>query len=54
MRKIVEPFCLSEVEIMIDDSLGFTQKAFGCFSQKAIPSTLNTGVLLEISPYVGL
>ena len=31
MKKIVEPFLLPEVEIMIDDSLGFTVKAFGCF-----------------------
>lgn len=31
MKKTVEPFLLPEVEIMVDDSLGYTVKAFGCF-----------------------
>ena len=31
LRKIVEPFLLPEIEIMIDDSLGYTVKSFGCF-----------------------
>lgn len=31
IKKVVEPFLLPEVEIMIDDSLGYTLKAFGCF-----------------------
>ena len=30
MKKTVEPFLLLEVEIMIDDSLAYTVKAFGC------------------------
>ena len=31
MKKTVEPFLLPEVEIMIDDSLAYTVKAFGCY-----------------------
>lgn len=31
LKKIVEPFLLPEIEIMIDDSLGYTVKSFGCF-----------------------
>ena len=31
LKKTVEPFLLPEVEIMIDDSLAYTVKAFGCF-----------------------
>ena len=31
LKKTVEPFLLPEVEIMIDDSLAYTMKAFGCF-----------------------
>lgn len=31
IKKVVEPFLLPEVEIMIDDSLGYTLKASGCF-----------------------
>ena len=30
-KKVVEPCILPEIEIVIDDSLGFTVKVFGCF-----------------------
>ena len=31
LKKVVEPCILPEIEIVIDDSLGFTVKVFGCF-----------------------
>ena len=31
IKKVVEPCILPEIEIVIDDSLGFTVKVFGCF-----------------------
>ena len=31
LKKVVEPFILPEIETVIDDSLGFTVKVFGCF-----------------------
>lgn len=30
-KKMTDPFLLPELEIIVDDSLGFTVKAFGCF-----------------------
>lgn len=30
LKKVVEPCILPEIEIVIDDSLGFTVKVFGC------------------------
>ena len=34
LKKVVEPCVLPEIEIVIDDSLGFTVKVFGCFMLK--------------------
>ena len=31
LKKVVEPCILPEIEIITDDSLGFTVKVFGCF-----------------------
>ena len=30
LKKILEPFLLPEIEIIVDDGLGFTVKVFGC------------------------
>ena len=31
LKKMMEPFLLPEMEIVVDDGLGFTVKVFGCF-----------------------
>ena len=31
LKKMVDPFLLSELEIIVDDSLGFTVKVYGCY-----------------------
>lgn len=31
VKKMLDPFLIPEFEIIIDDSLGFTIKVFGCF-----------------------
>ena len=38
LKKILEPFLLPEMEIVVDDGHGFTVKVFGCFYVKIIPS----------------
>ena len=31
LKKMLEPYLLPEMEIVVEDGLGFTVKVFGCF-----------------------
>ena len=41
LKKMLEPFLLPEMEIVVDDGLGFTVKVFGCFLPEDHPLYLD-------------
>ena len=41
LKKILEPFLLPEMEIVVDEGLGFTVKVFGCFLPEYHPLYLD-------------
>ena len=41
LKKMLKPFLLPEMEIVVDDGLGFTVKVFGCFLPEYHPLYLD-------------
>ena len=41
LKKMLEPSLLPEMEIVVDDGLGFTMKVFGCFLPEDHPRYLD-------------
>ena len=51
LKKMLEPMLLPEMDIIVDDGLGFTVKVFGCFLPEEHPLYLDYKRQFPMLPY---